>query len=112
MGVSPLVVIGWLVYWWRGIKRRAEIYHTRLEYVSGLPDGCKGVLLEFVRHGHKVALPPHNQFVEILTKDGVIHRHCSAGTYDAVSYYFTIDLDFLAFLKAHTPNPPSSMGMT
>jgi hypothetical protein len=108
-GVSPVIVIGWLVYWWRGVKRRAEIFRTRMEYVSGLPGGCKGVLMEFVRQGHKVALPPYNPFVEILTKDGIISRHSSPGGYDAASYYFTIDLDFLAFLKAHAPKEAPSI---
>jgi hypothetical protein len=102
-GIPPLVIIGWLVYWWRRAQRRREVYQTRVRYVTGLPDECRGVLMEFVRHGHKVALPPYNPFVEILTKDGVIHKHSSAGTYDAASYYFTIDLDFLAFLKAYAP---------
>ena len=105
-GVPPLVVIGWFVYWWRGFQKRRTIYRTRVRYIDGLPPECRGVLLEFVRHGHKVALPPYNKWVEILTRDGVIQKHSSAGTYDAASYYFTIDLDFLAFLKAHAPAEP------
>jgi hypothetical protein len=109
-GVSPLVVIGWLIYWWRGVQRRREVYQTRVRYVTGLPDECRGVLMEFVRHGHKVPLPPYNKFVEILANDGVIQKHSSAGTYDAASYYFTIDLDFLAFLVAHVAKaPPKSI---
>jgi hypothetical protein len=108
-GVSPLVVIGWLVYWWRGVKKRREIYRTRVLYVTGLPDECRGVLMEFIRQGHKVALPPYNKWVEILTKDGVIQKHSSAGTYDAASYYFAIDLDFLAFLRAYAPKESPRM---
>jgi len=102
-GIPPLVVIGWFVYWWRGFQRRRAIYQTRVRYFDGLPPECRSVLLEFVRHGHKVALPPYNKWVEILENDGVIQKHSSAGTYDAASYYFTIDLDFLEFLKAHAP---------
>jgi hypothetical protein len=90
------------------VARISAIYQTRVQYVSGLPPECRGVLLEFVRQGHKVALPPYNKWVEILTKDGVIRKHSSAGTFDAVSYYFTIDLGFLAFLKAHVPKESSS----
>lgn len=105
-GVPPLVIIGWVVYWWRKVSRRRAIRKMRLSYFLGLPDECKSVLMEFVRHGHKVALPPHNPFVEILTKDGVIHKHSSAGTYDAASYYFTIDLELLNFLVAFTQHPP------
>ena len=98
-----MVVVGWFVYWWRGFKRRREIYSRRVQYCDGLPDECRGVLMEFVRQGHKVALPPYNKWVEILTKDGIIQKHSSAGTYDAALYIFTIDLDFLTFLKAHAP---------
>jgi hypothetical protein len=101
-GVSPVIVIGWFVHLWRGWVRRQNIYRSRAEYFVRLPDQCKGVLMEFVRHGHKVALPPYNPFVEILTKDGIISKHSNAGTYDAASYYFTIDLDFLTFLKEFT----------
>lgn len=96
------MVIGWVAYWWRGVVRRKRIYKARATYFLGLPDECKSVLMEFVRHGHKVALPPFNPFVEILIKDGVIHKHSSAGTYDAASYYFTIDLDLLDFLIKFT----------
>jgi len=102
-GVPPLAVIGWLAYCWRGLRQRRAIYRARVSYVTGLPDECRGVLREFIRHGHKVALPPYNKWVEILTKDGIIRKHSSAGTYDVASYYFTIDLDFLAFLKAYAP---------
>ena len=102
-GIPPTIVVGWLIYWWRGFRQRRDIYWRRVRYCEGLPDQCKGVLMEFVRHGHKVALPPYNTFVEILTKDGIIQKHSSAGTYDAALYYFTIDLDFLTFLKAHIP---------
>ncbi len=101
-GVPPLVFIGWVAYWWRGVAKRRAIRKLRTAYFLGLPDECKSVLMEFVRHGHKVALPPHNCFVEILTKDGVIHKHSSAGTYDAARYYFTIDLDLLSFLVEFT----------
>ena len=105
-GVPPLAVIAWIAYWWRAWQRRRTLNRNRVNYFMGLPDQCKSVLMEFVRHGHKVALPPYNPFVEILTKDGVIQKHSSAGTFDAASYYFTIDLELLEFLKKHTQHPP------
>jgi hypothetical protein len=106
-GVPPLVVIGWVVWWCRRLVQRNSLYRLRVSYFLGLPDECKSVLMEFVRDGHKVALPPFNPFVEILTKDGIISKHSSPGGFDGASYYFTIDLDFLKFLVKFNRRSPS-----
>jgi len=106
-GVSPMFIIGCFVYWWRNRRRTQNEYRSRVSRFLGLPDECKVILMEFVRRGHIVALPPHNQFVGILEKENIIWKHSSAGTFDAVKYNFTIDADFLSFLIEYTKHLPT-----
>jgi hypothetical protein len=61
--------------------------------------------MEFVKNGHTVVLPPHNKWVDILTRDGVITKHSSAGTFDCAKYNFRIDDDWLRLVIKCSKHP-------
>lgn len=97
----PAVLAAGAVCWHRLCRRQRLV-----RYLNALPADCHTVLRRFIDEGcHTVVLVPGAPSVTILERDGIISKKASAGTYDAVAYYFTLRQDVFDIVTETTRHP-------
>jgi len=93
---------GLVIYLYRRLIRRRGL----IAYLNALPSDCHAILRRFIdERSHTVVLVPGTPPVCILERDGIISKKASAGTYDAVAYFFTLRQDVFDIVTESIRHP-------